>query len=106
MLPLHVKWKFHDRAIKNYAKWNLSDKYWLGNPPRECLEAALNPSLLHFWGPKKPWKASHRPYRKLYHAAMLAVGQAAPREPLLAPLYDLKNAMDMRKIRERLAHEP
>jgi len=102
MKPLHVKWNFHDRAIKNYARWNLADKYWLGNTPRECLEAALNPSLLHFWGPKKPWKTSHRPYRKLYHAAMRAVGQAAPREPLLAPYYDFVNALNLRRLRARL----
>jgi len=102
MLSLAVKWNFHDRAIKNYAKWELSDKYWLGNPPRECLEAALNPALLHFWGPKKPWKPSHRPYRKLYHAAMRAVGQTAPREPLLAPVHDLINMMNLRRLRVRL----
>jgi len=101
MLPLHVKWNFHDRAIKNYAKWNLADRYWLGNPPRECLEAALNPSLLHFWGPKKPWKVSHRPYRKLYHAAMRAVGQPVPKEPLLAPYYDFVNALNLRRIGKR-----
>jgi len=105
MLPLPVKWNFHDRAIKNYAKWNLDDKYWLGNPPRACLEAALNPSLLHFWGPKKPWKVSHRPYRKLYHAAMRAVGQDVPSEPLLAPFYDWVNALNLRRIRRRLRSE-
>jgi len=102
MLPLAVKWNFHDRAIKNYAKWNLSDKYWLGNPPCECLEAALNPSLLHFWGPKKPWKPSHRPYRKLYHAAMRAVGQPVPREPLFALYHDFVNAIRFWRIRKRL----
>lgn len=99
LLPL--RWNFHDRLIKSYSKRNLSAKYWQGNPPRECLEAALDPAILHFWGPKKPWKTCHRPYRRLYHEAMRAVGQVPPNEPLLAPLYDLANALNLRKIRNR-----
>jgi len=102
MVPLHVRWNFHDRAIKNYAKWNTVEKFWLGNPPKECLEAALKPAILHFWGPKKPWKVSHRPYRKLYHAAMAAVGQQVPKESLLAPFFDLVNRLNLRKIRKQL----
>ena len=101
LLPL--RWNFHDRLVKSYPKWDLKAKYWLGNPPRECLEAALDPAILHFWGPKKPWKTCHRPYRKLYHEAMRAVGQTPPREPLLAPYYNLVNALNIRKIRNRVA---
>ena len=101
LLPL--RWNFHDRLVKKYAKWDIHAKYWLGNPPRECLEAALDPAILHFWGPKKPWKISHRPYRKLYHEAMRAVGQVPPREPLLAPLYDLANGMNLKRIGNRVA---
>ena len=99
LLPL--RWNFHDRLIKSYAKWDSSAKYWQGNPPQECLEAALDPAILHFWGPKKPWKTCHRSYRKLYHEAMRAVGETPPKEPLLAPLYDLSNALNLRKIRSR-----
>ena len=98
LLPL--RWNFHDRLVKSYPKWDLNAKYWLGNPPQECLEAALNPAILHFWGPKKPWKVCHRPYRKLYHAAMRAVGQTPPKEPFLAPYYNLVNALNLRKISE------
>ena len=101
LLPL--RWNFHDRLVKSYPKWDLKAKYWLGNPPRECLEAALDPAILHFWGPKKPWKTCHRPYRKLYHEAMRAVGQVPPKEPLLAPYYNLVNALNIRKIRSRVA---
>ena len=101
LLPL--RWNFHDRLVKSYPKWDLKAKYWLGNPPRECLEAALNPAILHFWGPKKPWKTCHRPYRRLYHAAMRAVGQVPPKEPLLAPYYNLVNALNIRRIRNRVA---
>ena len=100
---LDVRWNFHDRNIKNYAKWDVTKKYWLGNTPASCLAASLNPAILHFWGPKKPWKTSHRPYRRLYHAAMKAVGLPVPREPLLAPYYNLVNALYFRIIRRRLA---
>ena len=101
LLPL--RWNFHDRLIKSYAKWDLSAKYWQGNPPQECLEAALDPAILHFWGPKKPWKTCHRSYRKLYHAAMRAVGQTPPRESLLAPYYNLINGLHLLKIKKRVA---
>ena len=99
LLPL--RWNFHDRLIKYYPKWDVEAKYWQGNPPQDCLEAALNPAILHFWGPKKPWKVCHRPYRKLYHEAMRAVGQIPPREPLLAPFHDLANRMNLNRIKNR-----
>ena len=101
LLPL--RWNFHDRLVKSYVKWDIHAKYWLGNPPRECLEAAVDPAILHFWGPKKPWKTCHRPYRRLYHEAMRAVGQTPPKEPLLAPYYNLVNALNIRRIRSRVA---
>ena len=99
LLPL--RWNFHDRLVKSFARWDLSAGFWRGNPPLECLEAALEPAILHFWGPKKPWNVSHRPYRRLYHAAMRAVGDKPPREPLLAPWYDFVNARDIRRVRAR-----
>lgn len=100
--PLPVRWNFHDRNIKHYAKWDLAAKYWLGNPPQSCLEAALDPAILHFWGPKKPWKPSHRPYRRLYHAAMKAVGLPVPHEQPLALWHDFVNGRNLRRIRRRL----
>ena len=99
---LPPRWNFHDRLVKSFARWNVNDRYWLGNPPRECLEAALDPAILHFWGPKKPWNTCHRPYRRLYHAAMRAVGQTPPREPLLAPLHDFAARLRLRRIRRAL----
>lgn len=100
LLPL--RWNFHDRLVKYYPKWDLNAKYWQGNPPTECLEAALNPAILHFWGPKKPWKTCHRPYRKLYHEAMRAVGQIPPREPLLSPFHNLVNSFKLRQVARRV----
>lgn len=100
LLPL--RWNFHDRLIKCYPKWDVEAKYWQGNPPRECLEAALNPAILHFWGPKKPWKTCHRPYRKLYHEAMRAVGQTPPKEPLSSFWHDYANRLALARLRRKL----
>ena len=100
LLPL--RWNFHDRLVKFYPKWDLKAKYWQGNPPQECLEAALNPAILHFWGPKKPWKTCHRPYRKQYHEAMRAVGQVPPKESLLASWHDFVTARNLRKCQEKV----
>ena len=94
--------EFHDRLIKGYPKRDTSAKYWQGNPPQECLEAALDPAILHFWGPKKPWKTCHRPYRKLYHEAMRAVGQVPPKEPLFASCHDFVSRMRFSRIRGML----
>ena len=68
----------------------------------EFLEAAVNPAILHFWGPKKPWKPCHRPYRKLYHAAMCAVGQIPPRESLLVAWHNLVNAFHLHQVARRV----
>ena len=100
LLPL--KWNFHDRLVKSYPKRDLKAALWQGNPPRECLEAALEPAILHFWGPKKPWKTCHRPYRRLYHEAMRAVGQTPPQEPSLAAYHDWKSRRALSKIRDRV----
>ena len=97
LLPL--RWNFHDRLMKRYPKLDPSAEYWQGNPPKECLEAALDPAILHFWGPKKPWKPCHRHYRRLYHDAMRAVGEVPPGEPLLAPYYNLINRLNLLKIK-------
>ena len=99
LLPL--RWNFHDRLVKCYPKWDVKAKSWQGNPPRECLDAALNPAILHFWGPKKPWKTCHRPYRRLYHEAMRAVGQVPPRESLLASYHDFITARNLKRCREK-----
>jgi len=101
LLPL--RWNFHDRLMKSFAKWDLAASLWQGNPPRESLEAALDPAILHFWGPKKPWKVCHRPYRKLYHEAMRAVGLEPPREPVLAFYHDFCNFLVRRRLRAREA---
>lgn len=98
---LPLRWNFHDRLIKSYVTRDLQAPLWQGNPPKDCLEAALDPAILHFWGPKKPWKPCHRPYRKLYHAAMQAVGQMPPKEELLGWWQDIRTRCALSRIGRR-----
>ena len=98
-LLLPLRWNFHDRLVKFYPRWDLAAKYWQGNPPRDCLVAALDPAILRLWGPKKPWKPCHRPYRKLYHAAMTAVGQTPPKEEPFAFVHNFTTALRLAKLR-------
>ena len=100
-LLLPLRWNFHDRLIKSFTKRDLRLPSWQGNPPVASLEAAVDPAVLHFWGPKKPWKTCHRPYRKLYHAAMRAVGQTPPEEPLFAWFHDRVNRRNVERCRSR-----
>jgi len=99
--PLPVRWNFYDREIPDYASLPLKDRYWFGNPPGDCLEAALNPAILHFWGSRKPWKPGYRPCRKLYHAAMRAIGLMPPKDPFSAPWHDFVVALHLCRIRLR-----
>ena len=99
--PLPVRWNFYDRVIPDYARMPLRERYWFGNPPKDCLEAAIKPAILHFWGSRKPWKPGYRPCRKLYHAAMRAVGLVPPKDPVSAPYHDLISAFYFGKIRWR-----
>ena len=96
LLPL--KWNFHDRLIKSYPTRDPKAALWQGNPPAECREAALHPAILHFWGPKKPWKTCHRPYRRLYHEAMRAVGQTPPKDGFLGWWHDFRTRRNLAQI--------
>lgn len=104
VLPLPVAWGFHDRTMKQFLRGEVTDKYWLGNPPRECLEAALAPKIFHFMGRKKPWRPSHRPYRGVYHEAMRAVGVPVPKEEWLAVFHDWANARLRARLQLRLEY--
>jgi len=98
---LAMAWGFHDRTVRKIACVDMTVPHVFGYRPLDCYDAALRPRIFHFMGRKKPWRPSHRPYRKLYHAAMRAVGLTPPREELLAPLHDLLTRRALRRIQRR-----
>lgn len=63
-----------DGWLERQLRQNASDAYWRGCPPQEILEAILDPAVLHFWGPRKPWKWNHRPEGRRYEAVLRATG--------------------------------
>lgn len=101
MRALPIKWNYHDRLVRKHCL-RRRRKLWCGNPPDECLAAALDPAILHFWGRKKPWNPSHRPYRHLYHDAMRELGQEIPPEQPSAWLNNLINAIAFALIKLRV----
>lgn len=73
-LFLHPRYNHSDGWLERQLKKNVQAAHWRGNPPREVLEAVLNPAVLHFWGSKKPWRWNHRPEGWRYESAMRELG--------------------------------
>ena len=63
-----------DGWLERQLRQNASDAYWRGCPPQEILEAICDPEVLHFWGPRKPWKWNHRPEGRRYEAVLRETG--------------------------------
>ncbi len=63
-----------DGWLERQVQQCASADYWRGCPPREILEAILDPAVLHFWGSRKPWKWNHRPEGRRYEAVLRATG--------------------------------
>jgi len=71
---LHPRYNHCDGWLERQRKYPLAAAHWRGNAPREVLEAVLEPGILHFWGPKKPWHWNHRPEGLRYEREMRAAG--------------------------------
>ena len=83
ILPLPPAFNYTDGWCHRQLKHSVRQKWWRGNPPREILEAILNPRIIHYWSKSKPWKCNHRPERRRYERAMrelrfLPKGQTLP----------------------------
>ena len=74
ILVLPPKWNYHDGWVERSLKLGISERTWLGNDPLAVLEAIQCPSILHYWGARKPWKFNHRPERLRYEKAMRELG--------------------------------
>lgn len=101
--PLSPRWNYHDRTVRKYCFKSMRTKRWDGNDPTRCLYAAIRPAILHFWGKKKPWNPSHRPYRRLYHLVMRKLGMKVPPEQPTWLFNDLINNLALECIGLRYA---
>ena len=63
-----------DGWLERQLQQSTSADYWRGSPPREILEAILDPAVLHFWGSRKPWKWNHRPEGRRYEQVLRETG--------------------------------
>ena len=73
-LRLHPKWNYTDGWLERLLKLNPFAREWRVHPPREILEAILEPAIIHYIGRKKPTSWNHRPERKVYRRAMSELG--------------------------------
>ncbi len=74
LCQLHPRWNWHDGLTRQMLKWDPSARLWRGNSPRTSVEAALNPGVLHYQGPHKPWRYCYRIERARYERSMLHAG--------------------------------
>ncbi|MEF2893637.1 MAG: glycosyltransferase family 8 protein, partial [Akkermansia sp.] len=54
--PLHPRWNWHDGLTRRILKNDPAEKFWRGVTPRQAVEAALEPGILHYQGVHKPWR--------------------------------------------------
>ncbi len=73
-IPLHPRWNWHDGLARRILKANPDAEFWRGNTPRDTVEAAMHPGVMHFLGPHKPWRYNFRMYGPVYEAAMRRAG--------------------------------
>ena len=74
IVHLHPRFNHCDGWLERQLKEDARAEFWRGNSQREVLEAIVNPAVLHFWGPKKPWHWNHRPEGARYARAMRELG--------------------------------
>ena len=73
-LALHPRWNWHDGTTRRMVKYSMDVPYWRGIKPLEGVEAAINPGVLHYQGPNKPWFYNHRIEGERYKQAMIRGG--------------------------------
>lgn len=85
-LPLHPRWNWHDGLTRRILKSNPKSDLWRGATPRQAIEAAINPGILHYQGIHKPWEHNWRyegaRYEKVMRDAELLCGSLKGRSPL------------------------
>lgn len=74
VIELPLRYNYSDGWLERFVKFRLTQPRWRASRPIDVLEAVTDPYVLHFWGPRKPWRANHRPEGSRYEKAMAAVG--------------------------------
>ena len=94
-LRIPIKWNYTDGWLERIPHLNPFAKEWRVFPPRDVLQAALDPYIIHYIGTRKPTQWTHRPERKRFHQAMRELGLSTDNLPgetpvrkLIAGLFD------------------
>lgn len=94
-LRIPVKWNYTDGWLERIPHLNPFAKEWRVFPPRDVLEAALDPCIIHYIGTRKPTQWTHRPERRRFHREMRELGLLTgdlpgetPVRKLIARLFD------------------
>lgn len=74
LIQIHPRWNWHDGLTRLILKRDISAPLWRGNPPKQSLEAALYPGILHYQGQNKPWLYNYRIEGQRYADSMLRAG--------------------------------
>ena len=100
-LRLPPKWNYTDGWLERLLKQNPFAREWRVFPPKDMLEAMLDPCIVHFIGRHKPTSWTHRPERKAYRRMMDELGllengrlpgETAGRR-IIAGLFDIYHAL-------------
>ncbi len=68
------KYNYTDGWLERLTKLNPFVKEWRVFPPKEMLEAMLDPVIVHYVGNRKPTRWTHRPERNVFRRAMKELG--------------------------------
>ena len=73
-VPLHPRWNWHDGLTRRILKNDPREQFWRGVTPRQAVEAALEPGILHYQGVHKPWRYNWRYEGERYERVMREAG--------------------------------
>lgn len=74
VVPMHPRWNWNDKQSKRILWRSPKAPFWNCAPPRQEIEAASDPAILHYLGRDKPWRYNWRYEGKRYEDAMRAAG--------------------------------
>lgn len=74
ILPIHPRWNWNDSWTRRLGFVRKNEKMRKGYPLEDCVQAALDPGILHFMGRYKPWFYNYRLEGKRYAECMARAG--------------------------------